>query len=88
MVLADRAGLRLTIGCSAADGTFIDAFGSGGTGDGQFNFPNGVAVAASGNIYVADSNNHRVEKFDSTGTFVTSFVTSAVEMRIRRMPAP
>jgi DNA-binding beta-propeller fold protein YncE len=38
-------------------------FGTTGSGDGQFNSPRGIAVDSSGNIYVADTGNHRVQKF-------------------------
>ncbi|MBI4378159.1 MAG: SBBP repeat-containing protein [Nitrospinae bacterium] len=37
--------------------------GSSGTGDGQFNHPVGIAVDSSGNVYVADEYNHRIQKF-------------------------
>ena len=42
-----------------------------GSGDGQFSYPHGVAVDSSDNVYVADTSNHRIEKFDSNGTFIT-----------------
>jgi YD repeat-containing protein len=45
-------------------------FGSAGTGAGQFDVPVGMAVDASGNIWVADSINNRIEKFSSTGSFI------------------
>jgi hypothetical protein len=48
-------------------------FGSLGSGDGQFNQPRGVAVDASGSIYVVDSDNHRVQKFGPTGNFLTKW---------------
>ena len=38
-------------------------FGGLGSGDGQFAGPGGVAVDATGNIYVADSNNSRIQVF-------------------------
>jgi sugar lactone lactonase YvrE len=44
--------------------------GSSGTGAGQFDFPEGVAVDGSG-VYVADGSNNRVEKFDFGGGFMT-----------------
>lgn len=34
-----------------------------GTGDDEFRFPTGIAVDASGNIYIADQFNHRVQKW-------------------------
>jgi hypothetical protein len=51
-------------------------WGSTGSGDGEFDNPYGVAVAASGNFYVADSDNHRIQKFDSSGTFLTQWGSS------------
>jgi len=35
--------------------------------------PTGVAVAANGNIYVADTVNNRVQELTATGTFVSTF---------------
>ena len=45
----------------------------GGTADGQFSSPEGIAVDSSGNVYVADTYCHRVQKFDSNGTFLTKW---------------
>jgi predicted membrane-bound mannosyltransferase/DNA-binding beta-propeller fold protein YncE len=42
-----------------------------GDGRGQFNEPWGIAVDAGGNVYVSDTWNHRVQKFDRDGNFVT-----------------
>jgi sugar lactone lactonase YvrE/4-amino-4-deoxy-L-arabinose transferase-like glycosyltransferase len=44
--------------------------GSCGNGAGQFSEPRGVAVDASGNIYVADTGNRRIVKLDSQGEVV------------------
>ena len=49
------------------------SFGKEGSGDGMFKFPHGVAVSDGDEIVVADSNNHRVQVFDSNGTFLRSF---------------
>lgn len=36
-------------------------------GKGKFDYPTGVAVDSSGNIYVIDTTNNRIQKFDSNG---------------------
>lgn len=46
------------------------AFSSELTGNGSFNDPQAVVVDASGNIWVADTKNHRLEKFNSKGEFL------------------
>ncbi|MFQ6029004.1 MAG: 6-bladed beta-propeller [Dehalococcoidia bacterium] len=57
----------------AATGTFQFAFGTSGSGNGQFVVPIGIAVDAAGKIYVVDRNNHRVQVFNSAGTFQFAF---------------
>src|SRR5262249_47899357 len=47
--------------------------GIAGNGDGQLWSPRGVAVDGSGNLYVVDYDNERVQKFDAAGTFVTKW---------------
>ncbi len=51
--------------------------GLDGSGDGQFNVPSGVAVDGSGDIYVADTGNRRIQKFDPDGNFIFKFGTLA-----------
>lgn len=49
-------------------------FGESGSGDGQFSGNSGLAVdQASGEVYVADTANHRIEKFDANGGFLAAF---------------
>ena len=48
-----------------ASGTLLTAWGSEGSGDGQFIGPDAVATDGSGNVYVADVGNHRIQKFDA-----------------------
>jgi len=49
------------------DGKLLMQFGKEGTGKREFNFANAVAVATNGDIYVCDSNNARLQVFDSKG---------------------
>ena len=63
----------ISIATSATAASFSFAFGSFGTGNGQFNSPRGIAVDGGGNIYVADTNNNRVQIFDSSGAFQYAF---------------
>ncbi len=53
----------------------IKAFGTTGPENGQFISPHGLALAPDGSIYVADSGNHRVVKFDADGKFALAFGT-------------
>jgi DNA-binding beta-propeller fold protein YncE len=52
------------------------SFGSSGAGDGEFNFPRDVAVDDDGNIFVADSDNFRIQKFDSSGGYLDQWGVS------------
>ena len=44
--------------------------GGPGAGRGQFAAPAGLSLDAQGNLYVADSQNHRIQKFDAEGQFL------------------
>ncbi len=50
-------------------------FGSLGSGNGQFQAPNGIAIDSSNNIWVADELNSRVQKFNINGTYLSQFST-------------
>ncbi len=41
--------------------TFVDQFGSQGIGDGQFEYPNGIATDGRDRVYVTDRENNRVQ---------------------------
>jgi len=51
-------------------GTLRLAFGQPGSDDGEFSFPNAIAVDQKGTMFVSDGNNGRVQMFDAAGTFV------------------
>ena len=57
-----------------SSGVFQLAWGTAGSGNGQFlNGAGGVAVDSDGNVYVTDLGNHRIEKFNSSGSFIMSW---------------
>ena len=64
--VADTANHRIQKFTSA--GVFISQWGTEGNGsfrrgDGQFDEPGGIAVASDGSVYVADTDNNRIQKF-------------------------
>jgi len=52
---------------------YLTQWGSPGSADAQFIRPSGVATDAAGNVYVADPGNSRIQKFTSTGTYITQW---------------
>ena len=55
--------------------SFLGTWGTLGSGLGQFSYPHGIAVDTSGNVYVGDSLNNRIQKFDQGGTFISAWGT-------------
>jgi sugar lactone lactonase YvrE len=66
------ACLALPQAASALPG-LLGQVGSNGSGAGQLSQPNGIAVDASGNVFVADRSNHRVTAFTAGGVFLRAF---------------
>jgi YD repeat-containing protein len=58
--------------------TYASAFGSSGTGNGQFAHPADVAIDAKGNLWVADENNNRLEQFNEKGEFLKTLGASGI----------
>jgi DNA-binding beta-propeller fold protein YncE len=50
-----------------SDGRHISSWGTHGTKPGEFLRPRGLAISPAGEIYVADSSNHRIQVFDLNG---------------------
>ena len=49
---------------------YVTKWGTEGSGSYQFNNPRGIAVDQSGYVYVADTFNHRIVKYDSNGSYI------------------
>ena len=60
-------------------GTFIMKFGTYGYGAGQLYYNEGIAVDASGNVYVASGGSHSIQKFDSSGNFLLTWGSQGEE---------
>ncbi len=58
---------------SLDDGSHIMKWGGTGSGNGKFKYPFGVAVGQNGDVYVADVNNYRIQKFDGDGNYITKW---------------
>jgi hypothetical protein len=55
---------------ASASISFDGQWGGLGIFDGSFLLPTRIATGPSGNVYVTDTNNHRVQRFSSSGTFL------------------
>ena len=54
------------------DGSTKTTVGSGGSGECQFSAVTGISFCGD-MVYIADQNNHRIQKLDITGTFMSQF---------------
>src|SRR6202041_2898316 len=52
------------------DGNWLKSWGTPGDQPGQFNVPHSIATDNSGNVYVADRGNGRIQVFDGEGKFL------------------
>src|SRR4051794_11430242 len=64
----------LICGTAQADFTYLKTIGSPGSTAGKFNTPTGIAVnQTSGDIYVVDRGNQRVQQFTGEGAFIRAW---------------
>lgn len=54
-------------------GDLVNFIGKPGKGDGEFAFPQGMALSADNKLYVADMLNSRIQVFTAEGKFLRSF---------------
>lgn len=50
-------------------GKFVKTWGQRGSEPGQFNIVHSLAIDTQGNVYVADTGNHRIQVFDGDGNY-------------------
>ena len=55
------------------EGAFLFAWGSKGSGPGQFDTPHAVGIDAQDHVYVADRENGRIQIFDAEGRFLSQW---------------
>ena len=72
--LITTAGVAVIVATCAiavfASISFVLKWGTSGSADGQFLTPVGIAVDSTGNVYVAEGNGNRFQKFDGSGNFL------------------
>jgi hypothetical protein len=64
-LFAPQAGQAETPPC------YLMQWGTQGAGAGEFESPQGMAIDGNGFVYVVDTGNHRIQKFTTSGAFVT-----------------
>jgi DNA-binding beta-propeller fold protein YncE len=84
--VADAENNRFQI--FAPDGTFLEAWGTPGSGKGEFDFTTvgwggydeaAIAFAPDGTFYVTDTGNHRIQKFGPDRRFLTAWGNEGTE---------
>ena len=67
---SSREGSHARVAKFDRDGAFIKAWGSFGTGPGEFDQPHGLAFDDRGRLFVADRGNNRIQVFDQDGNLL------------------
>ncbi|NIT35227.1 MAG: hypothetical protein GTN49_01810, partial [candidate division Zixibacteria bacterium] len=70
LIILEAAALAAAAWALPPPYTYVGKWGSLGSGNGQFSYPRGIAVVSNRNIYVVDSNNHRIQYFTLSGSFL------------------
>lgn len=71
LYVADSQNHRISI--YDKKGNFVNSFGSIGSGNNQFIYPNAIAVDNNQNVYVGEFQNARIQIFDADGKFLKIF---------------
>jgi DNA-binding beta-propeller fold protein YncE len=70
------------------DGHFLKSWGSRGGEPGQFDSLHGIAIDGTGNVYVADAGNKRIQVFDPDGNFRAQITNIGVPAAICMTAGP
>ena len=74
IIVSILAGLPPTLSTSFGEELSLSSkWGGYGIDSGRFKSPQGLAIDPSGNVYVTDTSNHRIQKFSSDGKFITKW---------------
>lgn len=57
----------------SAEGKYLFSWGKKGSGEGEFNIPHALSLDTSGNVYVADRENNKVQVFDANGRVIKKY---------------
>ncbi|XP_053654563.2 tripartite motif-containing protein 3 [Cherax quadricarinatus] len=80
-ILVVDLGLNCINVINYKNGKLLYKFGENGFGHGQFSDPAGITSDSYGNIYIADSRNHRIQVFDSSLNFTCILLTDCQLVR-------
>ncbi len=72
----DQQGRPISVTEPPREPVYNSAFGSSGSGNGQFQFPTLGALASSGDLWVADSSLDRLQEFNAKGEYLAQFGSS------------
>ena len=61
------------------EGKYLFEWGEFGNEKGEFNIPHGIDLDNEGNVYVADRENNRIQKFDAKGKFIALWQNKITE---------
>lgn len=62
----------------SAEGKFLFEWGKKGKAAGEFDLPHGIALDASGHVYVVDRQNARIQVFNDKGKYITEWKGSFI----------
>ena len=62
------------------EGKYLFEWGKKGTGHSEFNIPHSISLDSHGNVFIADRENNRIQKFDMNGNFLKEWKNNQAQM--------